>query len=187
MPTRAAEVQALDHGVHLIDTGFHRPAFDSCCLIVENGRAAFVDTGPNPAVPRLLAARGELALAPDAVDFVTATHVHLDHAGGASALMTLLPQARLAVHPCGAPHLISPRLRVQSAASVHGPDEFARSHGSIVPVARERVMQTKAGGEISLAGRPLRCLHTPGDTRHHHCIWGDRSRAFFTGDCFGLS
>ena len=33
------------------------------------------------------------------VDWVLTTHVHLDHAGGAGALMRELPNARCAVHP----------------------------------------------------------------------------------------
>ena len=37
------------------------------------------------------------------------------------------------------------------------------------------------------SGRPLRCLDTPGHAMHHHCIWDEASRAFFTGDTFGLS
>jgi hypothetical protein len=48
--------QRLDHGITVVDTGFVRPRFDASFLLVENGRAAFIETGPNSAVPRLLAA-----------------------------------------------------------------------------------------------------------------------------------
>ena len=65
-------VDVLDHGIHVIDTGFHRPRFDAAYLIVEKGRAAFVDTGTNHAVPRLLAALDAAGLAPEAVDMVIA-------------------------------------------------------------------------------------------------------------------
>jgi glyoxylase-like metal-dependent hydrolase (beta-lactamase superfamily II) len=109
MPDRLSFVQPLGHGIHAVDTGFHRPNFDAAFLIVENGRAAFVDTGTNHSVPRLLAALDSLGLARDAVDFVIPTHVHLDHAGGAGLLMRSLPAARLVVHPLGARHLIDPR------------------------------------------------------------------------------
>jgi len=44
-------VKTIDHGIHVIDTGFHRDAFDAAYLIVENGRAAFVDSGTNDSVP----------------------------------------------------------------------------------------------------------------------------------------
>ncbi|HRO87812.1 MAG TPA: MBL fold metallo-hydrolase, partial [Chiayiivirga sp.] len=35
----------MDYGIHVIDTGFHRPRFDAAYLIVENGRGAFLDCG----------------------------------------------------------------------------------------------------------------------------------------------
>lgn len=39
---------------------------------------------------------------------------------------------------------------------------------------------------VMLADRPLRFADTPGHARHHHCIWDERSRGWFTGDTFGL-
>ena len=35
-----------------------RPRFDAAYLIVDDGRAAFIDTGTNDALPRLLGALG---------------------------------------------------------------------------------------------------------------------------------
>ncbi|MEO5880958.1 MAG: MBL fold metallo-hydrolase [Caldimonas sp.] len=180
-------VDRLDHGIQVIDTGFHRPRFDAAYLIVENGRAAFVDTGTNHAVPRLLAALDAAGIAPEAVDMVIATHVHLDHAGGVALLMQQLPRARLVVHPRGARHLIDPAHLVRSATAVYGAEEMERSYGTLGRVAADRVTQTADGMTLELAGRPLVFLDTPGHARHHHCIWDERSRSFFTGDTFGLS
>ena len=104
----------LGHGIYAIDTGFQRPRFDAAYLVVEAGRAAFIDTGTNHAVPRLLAALDALGLAREAVDWVIPTHVHLDHAGGVGLLMQGLPEARLLVHPRGARHLIDPTALVDS-------------------------------------------------------------------------
>jgi len=180
-------VQRLEHGIHVIDTGFHRPNFDAAYLMVEDGRAAFIDTGTNHSVPRLLGALQAAGLAPDAVDYVIPTHVHLDHAGGAGALMKELPRATLVVHPLGARHLIDPRFLIKSATGVYGPEEMERSYGTVVGVAAERVQRSFDGMVLQFAGRPLTFLDTPGHARHHHCIWDERSRGFFTGDTFGLS
>ncbi len=180
-------VQPLAHGIHVIDTGFHRDLFDAAYLIVENGRAAFVDTGTNDSVPRLLAALEAAGLARDAVDFVIATHVHLDHAGGVGLLMTHLPNAQLVVHPQGAPHLIEPIRLMAGARAVYGDEEVARTYGNVIGVPAERVLRSADEMTIALAGRPLQLLDTPGHARHHHCIWDARSRGFFTGDTFGLS
>jgi glyoxylase-like metal-dependent hydrolase (beta-lactamase superfamily II) len=183
----AAASESLGHGIHVVDTGFHRPRFDAAYLIVERGRAAFVDTGTNHSVPRLLAALAAIGLAVDAVDYVIPTHVHLDHAGGAGLLMQQLPKAQLVVHPRGARHLIDPVHLMQGATAVYGAEEIERSYGALVPVPAERVMATADGMTIELAGRPLHFLDTPGHAMHHHCIWDAASRGFFTGDTFGLS
>ena len=179
--------QALGHGIHAIDTGFHRDDFDAAYLMLEDGRAAFVDSGTNESVPRLLAALDATGLPRDAVDYVIATHVHLDHAGGVGLLMQQLPAARLVVHPIGAPHLIEPSRLMAGARAVYGDEEVARTYGDVLGVPAERVLRTEDGMTLALAGRPLKFLDTPGHARHHHCIWDERSRGFFTGDTFGLS
>ena len=187
MQAQLPYVQSIAHGIHVIDTGFHRPMFDASFLIVENGRGAFIDTGTNHALPRLLATLAALGLAPEAVDYVIATHVHLDHAGGAGLLMQHLPGATLVVHPHGAQHLIDPSRPMNSARTVYGDEEVARSYGEVVGVAPGRVLRTEDGMVLTLTGRPLKFIDTPGHARHHHCIWDERSRGFFTGDTFGLS
>jgi glyoxylase-like metal-dependent hydrolase (beta-lactamase superfamily II) len=180
-------VEPLPGGVFTIDTGFHRERFDAAYLIVQDGRAAFVDTGTNLGVPRLLATLRALGLECDAVDWVIPTHVHLDHAGGAGLLMRSLPLARLWVHPRGARHLVDPSALWQGALAVYGEAEMRRSYGELVPVAAERVRESADGAVIELAGRPLVAADTPGHARHHHCIWDETTRGWFTGDTFGLS
>jgi glyoxylase-like metal-dependent hydrolase (beta-lactamase superfamily II) len=180
-------MQSVDDGIHVIDTGFQRPLFDAAYLIVEQGRAAFVDTGTNHGVPRLLAALDALGLRPDQVDWVIPTHVHLDHAGGVGLLMQSLPQARVLVHPRGARHLIDPGALYQGALAVYGEAEMQRSYGSLVGVDATRVVGSHDGMQIDLAGRTLLIADTPGHARHHHCIWDARSAGWFTGDTFGLS
>ncbi len=180
-------LQPLGHGIHAIDTGFVRARFDAAYLIVEGGRAAYIDSGTNDALPRLLGALDVLGVARDAVDWVIVTHVHLDHAGAAGSLMRELPQAKLVAHPRGARHMIDPRVLLDGARAVYGADEVARTYGVVQPVAAARVVETHDGMMLELAGRPLRFIDTPGHARHHHCIWDERSRGWFTGDTFGLS
>jgi glyoxylase-like metal-dependent hydrolase (beta-lactamase superfamily II) len=187
MSTPSTFFQTLPHGLRVIDTGFERASFDAAYLIVENGRAAFIDTGTNDSVPRLLATLEQNGVAPDAVDWVIATHVHLDHAGGVGLLMQQLPHARLLVHPQGRPHLIKPRLLSQSAQAVYGEEASARLYGQIVPVPAARTLASEDGMRIDLAGRELQILHTPGHAAHHHCVFDARSGTVFTGDTFGLS
>jgi len=177
----------LGHGITAIDTGFVRPRFDAAYLLTHEGHAAYVDTGTNDALPRLLGALERRGLAPDAVDYLIVTHVHLDHAGAAGSLMRELPHAKLVVHPRGAPHMIDPSALVKGASAVYGEDEVARTYGVVQPVPAERVLASHDGMTLDLAGRALLFIDTPGHARHHHCIWDETSGGWFTGDSFGIS
>lgn len=180
-------IETLGHGIHAIDTGFVRPFFDASHLVVENGRAAFVDVGTAFSVPRLLAALESLDLARDDVDYVIVTHVHLDHAGGAGQIMRELPRARLVVHPRGARHLIEPSRLWAGAAAVYGEEKMRLDYGALLPVDPARVIEAGEGFRLELASRSLLFLDTPGHARHHFCVWDEASRSMFTGDTFGLS
>ncbi len=185
--TLPAFVAPVDAGLWVVDTGFHRPRFAGAYLIVDRGRAAFVDTGTNFAVPRLLAALEALGLERTAVDWVVPTHVHLDHAGGVGRLMQALPAARLLVHPRGVRHVVDPSALYQGALEVYGQAEMDRSYGRLEPVDAARVVASAEGMTIEVGQRVLECIDTPGHARHHHCVWDSRSQGWFTGDTFGLS
>ena len=178
---------SAEHDIHVIDTAFQRDHFDAAYLLVGNGRGAFIDCGTSHLLPNLLAAVERAGLGVDAIDWLILTHVHLDHAGGAGALMQRLPNARLLLHPRGAPHMVDPARLVAGATAVYGEAEMARSYGRIVPVAAERVVVAEDGHRLSLGGRELLCIDTPGHARHHLCVWDEASRGWFTGDTFGLS
>jgi glyoxylase-like metal-dependent hydrolase (beta-lactamase superfamily II) len=183
----APTLEELGHGITAIDTGHVRPFFDASHLVVENGRAAFVDVGTTHSAPGLLAALEAKGLPPEAVDYVIVTHVHLDHAGGAGEMMRRLPSARLVVHPRGARHMVDPSKLWAGAAAVFGKETVARGYGAPVPVDPARIVEAPEGFTLELGGRPLRFLDTPGHARHHFCVWDETSRSMFTGDTFGLS
>jgi glyoxylase-like metal-dependent hydrolase (beta-lactamase superfamily II) len=179
--------ETLDHGIVVIDTGFVRPRFDAAYLMVEGRQAAFIDNGTNDAVPRLLEALARQGLAPEAVQYVIVTHVHLDHAGATGQLMRLCPRAKLVVHPRGARHMVDPRALIDGASAVYGAEQVQRTYGHLEPVDAHRVLETHDGLVLELGGRPLRFIDTPGHARHHHCLWDEASAGWFTGDTFGLS
>lgn len=175
------------HGIHTIDTGFVRPQFDAAYLIVENGRGAFIDCGTNSSVPRMLAALDDAGITTAEVDWLILTHVHLDHAGGAGELIAQLPNATLVVHPRGARHMIDPSLLWAGASAVYGEAVMEQTYGRLRPISAERVIEAPDGHVVDLAGRPLRCIDTPGHAKHHLTVYDARANVCFTGDVFGLS
>ncbi len=71
-------------------------------------------------VPLLLKVLAEKGISREKVTHVMPTHVHLDHAGGAGALMQEFPNAVLVVHPRGARHMIDPTKLIAGTVAVYG-------------------------------------------------------------------
>jgi glyoxylase-like metal-dependent hydrolase (beta-lactamase superfamily II) len=183
----ASGIRDFEAGISAIDTHYVRPELDASHLIVHDGRAAFVDTGTTRSVPHLLAALDAKGIGRDAVDWVFLTHVHLDHAGGAGALLEALPRARAVVHPRGAAHLADPRKLEAATRQVYGDALYDQLYGPIRPIPTHRLVAVGDGSELALAGRRLRFVHTPGHALHHLAIHDPDARVVFTGDTFGVS
>ena len=174
-------------GVVLVDTGYVRPRLAAAWIVRGKSSAAVVETGNAAAVPRILAALEGAGLRREDVSHVVVTHVHLDHAGGAGALLRELPRAKLVAHPRGARHLVDPSKLAAATAAVYGAEAFHALYGVLVPVPAERVVEAPDGFAIDLGERPLRMLDAPGHAKHHFVVHDVASRGFFTGDAFGLS
>lgn len=174
-------------GVTAVDTEYLHPGHAAAHIVQHGGRAAIVDVGTNDSVPYLLAALEVLGIPRESVDYLLLTHVHLDHAGGAGLLMRALPHATAILHPRGAPHMIAPAKLVDGSRAVYGEERFDRLYGKIVPIAADRVRTTQDGDRLSLAGRQLEILHTPGHALHHQVFVDGAHACIFTGDTFGLS
>ena len=179
--------QDFPEGITCIDTNCFRPGFAASYLLVEEGHAVFIETGPRLAVPILLDVLARKHLSPEAVKAVIVTHVHLDHAGGAGELLRHLPQAQLLVHPRGARHLLHPEKLQAGAEAVYGKSHFRDIFGGITPSKTQQTVATEDNETFSLCGRTLTILHTPGHARHHQCVFDAQSGGLFSGDAFGVS
>lgn len=173
--------------IYAVDSCYMRPQLAAIHLIRSGDRVAIVDTGNNASVPQVMAALAELGLGPAAVSHVLLTHIHLDHAGGAGAFMAACPNATLVVHPRGARHMADPAKLWAGTVAVYGEADAIARYGEIVPVPAGRILEATDDLMIDLNGRALRVADTPGHARHHVCYFDERSRAWFTGDVFGLS
>jgi len=182
-----AQTTALNDGIVAIDTEYSRPLHDASHLIVEKGRAAFVDTGVNDSVPLLLDALVQQDLDVADVDYVVLTHVHLDHAGGAGRLMQQLPNAKCVVHRYGARHMVDPTKLIAGTEAVYGKAEAERLYGRIEAIDEKRIVIPEDEQWFALNGRPLQTINTEGHARHHHVLNDPQSKGVFTGDSFGVS
>lgn len=175
------------NGIVAFDAGYVRPILAAIHMVVEKGRVAIVDTGSNDSLQNAVMALQRLGFSEEAVDYVILTHIHLDHAGGAGAMMKAFPNAKLVVHPRGARHMAEPSKLVAGVCAVYGKEYVDRVYGEILPIPADRIIEAPHGHLVSLAGRELLCLDTPGHARHHICIVDKKTGGVFSGDMFGLS
>lgn len=179
-------IETLSHGIHCIDTGYYRPGLAAVYLIVDNGEAALIETGTVPTLPTVFEALERCGVTPTQVRWIMPTHVHLDHAGGAGAMLARCPNASLVVHPRGARHLIDPAQLIAGATAVYGEEGVRSMYGDILPAPRERVREASDASCWPLGRRELLVRDTPGHARHHYCIWDEASRGWFSGDTYGI-
>jgi glyoxylase-like metal-dependent hydrolase (beta-lactamase superfamily II) len=181
-----AEFDTLAQDIYCIDALYVKPRVASIYLLRQGDEAALVETGTCHSLANVLATLEALEIDRSQVKYVIPTHVHLDHAGGAGAMMQQFEQARLLIHARGASHMIDPSRLVEATIGVYGEDRFARLYGRIEPIPSERVIVADDLSRFSLEERELVFIDTPGHARHHFCIYDERSNGVFTGDTFGI-
>ena len=150
-----ADFAALAHGIYCIDALYVKPRVASIYLLQEADEVAIIETGTYYSVANVLATLSELGIANSQVRYVIPTHVHLDHAGGASEMMKQFDQASLIIHPRGAPHMIDPQKLIAGTIGVYGEEKFNRLYGSIEPIPEARVIVAPDLARFEIAKREL--------------------------------
>jgi len=182
-----AEFESLAFDIHCIDALYIKPRVASIYLLRAGDEVAIVETGTYHSLANVLATLRALDIDHAQVKYVIPTHVHLDHAGGAGAMMRQFGNASLIIHPRGAAHMIDPGRLIAGTIAVYGEERFKRLYGRIEPIAQERIIVAEDLASYRLAQRELIFIDTPGHARHHFCIFDAQSSGVFTGDTFGIS
>src|SRR5437764_11339090 len=108
-----------------------------CCWRVGD---VLVDPGPESSLRTLVDALGG-----EPPRALLLTHIHLDHAGAAGAIVRRWPEVVVYVHEIGASHLVDPSTLLASARRLYGED-MDRLWGEVVPVPASN-LRVLSGGE----------------------------------------
>ncbi|MAD43862.1 MAG: MBL fold metallo-hydrolase [Oceanospirillaceae bacterium] len=176
-----------DTGVFQLDADYIAPGLASVYLLRQNNRLAVIETGSAATVAQILQGIEQQGLTTDDVDWVILTHIHLDHAAGAGALMQHCANAKLLVHPRGVRHMVDPAKLEAGTRAVYGDEKYEQLYGRLIPVDESRVVPATDGMTVDFHGRTLTFYDTPGHAMHHVCIHDSLSNGVFSGDTFGLS
>ena len=156
-----------------------------CSYVLKAAKVVIIESGPLTSVENLLAGLKEIGIKNEQVDYLAVSHVHADHAGGAGVLLRYLPNAKLLVHPRGAPHLVNPKKLWTQTKQVLG--KVAEMYGEVEPVPKERIITVTDEMTISLGESvELKVLDTPGHASHELSFYENTARGIFTGDTAGI-
>jgi glyoxylase-like metal-dependent hydrolase (beta-lactamase superfamily II) len=148
-----------------------------------DGRFVLFESGPASALDELEKGVSDLGFRLDDLAAVFATHVHLDHSGGAGSLAQR-SGCRVYVHPAGADHLVDPGAKlIPSARRLYG-EMLEPLWGVTENVPQASLETVEHGAAVEIGDLRVTAWHTPGHAAHHIAwqIGGD----VVTGDVGGV-
>jgi len=168
-----------------IDLGFQGFTEVIAAFIAPTGDGRFVlfESGPASTLDAVERAVGEIGFGLDELAAVFATHVHLDHSGGAGVLARRTG-CDVYAHPAGVAHLIDPGAKLlPSAERLYG-DMLEPLWGRTEGVPSRQLKAVEHGAEVTVGDLEVRAWHTPGHAVHHIAwqVGGD----VVTGDVGGV-
>jgi glyoxylase-like metal-dependent hydrolase (beta-lactamase superfamily II) len=143
----------------------------------EDGLALF-DCGPTSCLPALHDALRARGVELHDLRHLLLSHIHLDHAGAAGALVREHPGLTVHVSEIGAPHVVDPARLEASARRLYG-DSFDELWGELVPVPKENV---RVAGDRVVG---LACLPAPGHASHQ-VSYMHEDGTLYNGDAAGV-
>lgn len=152
--------------------------------ILGSDRPAIIETGIGMRVDRILAGVEAVGIAPEDVERIAVTHVHLDHAGGAGYLIDACENATVSVHKRGAPHLADPERLIAGTKAAVG-DQW-QYYAEPRPIPEHRIQSVRDGDEIDLGDRHLTVREAPGHASHQVIFHDQDAGVVFTGDAAGI-
>ncbi|WP_459193120.1 MBL fold metallo-hydrolase [Halosimplex sp. J119] len=167
-----------------VDTGMYDVAEYGAVYVLDAERPALIDTGIGTHYERVLDAVDAAGLAPEDVEVIAVTHVHLDHAGGAGFLVEACPNAEVYVHEIGAPHLADPERLWEGTKRAVGDQIDAYTEPE--PVPESRITEIADGDSIDLGDHALDVHHAPGHAPHQVVFHDPTMDAAFVADAAGI-
>jgi glyoxylase-like metal-dependent hydrolase (beta-lactamase superfamily II) len=167
--------------IKLIDAPMNGKRGTLGTYLVSGKKTAVIDPGPTSQTTGIL--KELKALNVKSLDWVLATHIHLDHTGGSWLLLKEYPEALLHCHPKGASHMIDPSKLREGAKKLFG--ERILEYGEIKGVPETRMRSSVDREVIDLGGVDLAVYWTPGHSSHSQCYFEPDSKTVFVGDAVG--
>lgn len=180
MPVRS--IDACE-SVYLIDTMLANTPGFCASFFLDRDRRMLIDAGSATTVDEILNSLDALGIAPESVDIILVTHLHIDHAGGIAELAVVCENATIYCHPISASYLTDEekleRLVESSKDAVGGMADAYEMSGT---VPAERIETIEEGASLDLGDTVIDVLHTSGHAPHHFSLYDRSADALFLID-----
>jgi glyoxylase-like metal-dependent hydrolase (beta-lactamase superfamily II) len=168
-----------------IDLGFlgHTELIAAFAAPTGDGRYVLFESGPASTLAAVERGVEEMGMSIDDLAAIFATHVHLDHSGGAGVLARRTG-CDVWAHPAGVAHLIDPAAKLlPSAERLYG-EMLEPLWGATEGVPSKQLKTAGHGAAIPVGDLEVVAWHTPGHAVHHIAwqVGGD----VVTGDVGGV-
>ena len=173
--------------VHLIDALHLDTPGVICVAVIEAApdHLIMIDCGPANVFANVMSELRKRGLDPEHVRQLFATHIHLDHNGGAWRWQKEFGTI-IHVHSKGAPHMVDPARLVGSATRIYG-EQMDYLWGAIEGIPENAIRVTQDGEVIRTGEVDLQVIETPGHAQHHNAYWLSSERLLFAGDIAGVA
>jgi glyoxylase-like metal-dependent hydrolase (beta-lactamase superfamily II) len=162
---------------------FPQPYPPNVYLVRDGGEAAIVDSGFGD--DDSFNARSEI-LAKENLKYIIITHHHYDHSSGAHRLREATG-AKIVVHRAEEELLLNPKLETGDM-EITGDSEEQKKAREMAKKWREEAakatpdLRVEDGEVLKVGSLELRCVHAPGHTDGHLCLFLEQERLLFAGD-----
>ena len=153
--------------------------------ILDAEKPAIVDTATGQNYETVLSTLSELGIEPEELEAIVLTHVHLDHAGGASVIAEECPNADVYIHKSGSQFLENPEPIWNGTKEVVG--DRIRYYREPDPIPAERIIEVEEGDIIDLGNHRLEVYHAPGHAFHQVVYFDIDNDGVFTADAAGIN
>lgn len=171
----------IDRNLYQISLDQKLPGFGdfiNCWLYKSDEITFLVDPGPAYSIEQLIHTLKRMGV--NRLDYCLLTHIHIDHAGGAGALLKHFPETRFVCHPKAVRHMVSPDILWRGSVKTLG--EIAESYGQIIPIPETAF---ESSGQLQTRGGQIDVIETPGHAVHHlsfqfqDCLFAGEAAGFF--------
>lgn len=167
--------------------GIDLEMFDTDVLaayVVDCDEPLLIETGYPNGVDVLRDGLEEVGVDPSDLAHAVISHVHIDHSGGAAALVEANPDLRVYIHEVTASHLLDPAALTDSSRDAMG--VHFEEMGEPEPVPDANVVRVGDDGlEIDVGDRSVSLVSNPGHSPDHLSVWDPESGTLFANEAIG--